>query len=193
MKLKNGKRIVWCREVFFPLTFFFSPLYLEDFHTFAALRNISIHRNLLIWNRSSQLFLMVWVLVVSKQCFGISFSPTCPAVVVFLCSGMFLFLFHFFSFFLNRFLLHVENRLPLHPIFCHERLIFLQTRKNVLLFWHFVSLDMVWKPNKTLKTCFSRTETQESSFLFILFNYCKTRSKANTSWLQWKVFSKTEE
>lgn len=120
--------------------------------------------------------------------------PCCSSVPVFRCFFfLFSFLISFFSFFLNRFLLHVENRLPLYPIFCHERLIFLQRKKNVLLFWHFVSLDMVWKPNNTLKTCFSRIETQESSFLFILFNYCKTPSKANTSWLQWKVFSKTEE
>jgi len=100
-------------------------------------------------------------LCLSSQCF----SQTC---------------FYFGYFLLHRFPLHVEDRLQLCPLFCHERSIVLQTSSNVLLFWHFVSLDMVWKLNNTLKTYFNRNEAQESSFFKILFSSRKTPIKANT-------------
>lgn len=74
--------------------------------------------------------------------------------------------FYFEQFLLHRSMLHVEDRLQLHPIFCHERPIVLQTRRNVLLFWYFVCLVMVQKPKNTLKTCFNRNGAQESLGVF---------------------------
>lgn len=174
---------------FFPFIFF--SLYLEKFHSFSVFRSISITRNSLIWSGSSEASLMAWWEVESRPMFWslLLANLSCHTSV---------FLFRrvsIWGFSSPQFLLHIEDRLPLHPVFCHERPIVLQTRKNVLLFWHYVSLDMIWKPNNALKKCFNRIEAQEclSSLLFLFFpplNYCKIPSRTNTSWLQWKASAK---
>lgn len=161
MKEKNGKIAVQLRDFFFPFIFF--SLYLEKFHSFSVFRNISISRNSLTWSGSSEAFLISWWEVESRLMFWSLLLTNMPCR-----SSVFRFRHDsILGFSSPQFLLHVEHRLPLHVIFCHERPIVLQKRKNVLLFWHYVSLDMVWKPNNILKKCFNRIEAQEClSFFF---------------------------